>query len=229
VVEDIYIAIAGPLLLAVVAYALTSWRERAFEKRKTSFHAKREAFTRMNDALSRVGSNLAYLKGYTAQEWPNETPQQLGQSVIGMLGIITLAREDERAVEGSGLKDRIDRYNKIVEGKDTETEEVREAVRDWLITSLLSITYLRLRLAAYYSDEFARAYFAADILMNNDDVEKAAEAAMAFLMADLVAWAKQLEQAGSVPEPSILAGLNRLGELHRNLRVAMWEDLDDTL
>ena len=227
--EEIYVVIGGPLLLAVVAYALTSWRERAFEKRKTSFHAKREAFTRMNDALSRVGGNLAYLKGYTAQEWPNETPQQLGQSVIGMLGVITLAREDERAVEGSGLKDRIDRYNKIVEGKDTETEEVREAVRDWLVTSLLSITYLRLRLAAHYSDEFARAYFAADILMNNDEVEKAAEAAMAFLMADLVAWAKQLEKAGSVPEPSILAGLTRLGELHRNLRVAMRADLDKTL
>src|SRR2546426_7698251 len=85
VVEDIYVAIGGPLLVAVVAYALNSWRERAFEKRKASFHAKREAFTRMNDALSRVGANLAYLKEYTAQDWANEAPQQLAQSVIRML------------------------------------------------------------------------------------------------------------------------------------------------
>ena len=81
---------------------------------------------------------------------------------------------------------------------------------------------------ARHIEGFERAFLDADILVDNDEIEDAANVLMNSVLADLVRWGQEDPAKGINPQ-DILGRLNTIGELHRRMRHAMYIDLEETL
>lgn len=221
-----------PLTVPVAAYLLNSHAQREFEKRKTAYHGKLEAYKVMNAAMSRVFSNLVNLKAYLAPQWELETSEGLEDSLRQLFGILALAREDEREVGGSAIQETIGTYNKIVSDTAPESDKRSEALKEWALGAFLTLVLLRLRLIAHHADVFTRSYYDADILTDDDAVEKAAAALNSYLLNDLFQLSRHADKKMVGDDEAFqefLKTFSRFDSLSRDLRDAMWDDLDRTL
>lgn len=222
------VSVLGSVMLATLGYFLNGRQNRTLEKSKTKYHEKLKAYRRMNESFSALRDNLLLLKTYQERSWGEGDLDALKMDTFLMLSHLAIAREHGKMMGSEVLQKVFDEYNEIAETESFESERGGKRLRDWLGSAFVSLMLVRIHLLVRHTEGFERAFLDADILIDNDEIEDAANVLMNSVMADLVKWGEE-DPTKAINTQDILGRLNKIGELHKRMRDAMYIDLEETL
>jgi hypothetical protein len=223
-----YFAAVLVALIAVAGYGVTAKYQRDFEKRKINYQTKLTAYTRMTDTASGATANLIHFMIYLTDVWSGGDRNALDQAMIRTQILLSLTREDEKVVGAEAVKMCFDDLEALRGKHPDESEEQLKSYSDWIRITMMRLILLRVRLAIFHAQEFAKAFAEADIVTDNDDVEKAAGELFAYFNRVQLEWGNRAVIEGVTLE-TVLKENAEIDKLHKVLRDKMWADLDETL
>lgn len=220
------LSIFGSALLATLGYFFNGRQDRTLEKRKTKYHQKLSAFRQMNGTFSRLRDNLLLLRTYTGRSWGEGDSKALDTDAMIMLSHLAIAREHAKLIGSEAIQELFEQFN---ETNKVQPDETRiERLREWLGSAFVSLVLFRTRLMVHSGEAFERAFLDADILIDNEEIESAANSLMTSVMEDLSRWSAE-DPSKALTDQELLARLNHWGKLHKGMRDAMYNDLESTL
>lgn len=222
------VSVLGSVILATLGYFLNGRQNRTLEKRKTKYHEKLKAYRRMNESFSRLRDNLLFLKTYLGRSLEEGDSETLEKDVLLMLSHLTITRQHAKMMDSQVVHRYFDEYNEIVKTESLESKKGRERIRGWLDSAYASLLLFRIHMMMYDAERFERAFLDADILIDDWEIENSANALMNSVMTDLMKWDEE-DPTKTVSVQEVIRRLDHIAVLHKRMRGAMYNDLENTL
>ncbi len=220
---DLVDSIVITAIALALAYFFNGQLQQRLEKRTTSYYAKLEAFRGINQSAMGVVGALIGLRNLFGLLKENSLTEAEVFEIAWQLG---MAREAERPL-GTTIADTTAIDFKAASLENEEKERL-EALRAWAESTQFSLLVLYTRVLAFHIDALTLQARQADLVSNYDDVESS----LSRFLRLVLHYSEHInDRAGrGSPSPEELdAEIAALGEEWKNLRLAMWIELERTL
>lgn len=220
---DLVSSIFLTAFVLALAYFFNGQLQRRLEKRTTSYHVKLEAFQAINRSAMGVIGALIGLRNLFGLLKENSLTDAEVIEIAWQLG---LAREAERPLETTIVDTMAIDFKAA--SLEKEEDERLTAIRSWADATHFSLLVLYTRVLAFHIDALTLQASQADLVSNHDDVESSLSRFQARVSQYSGYIADRTGRGSPFPE-ELDAEIAALDEEWRNLRLAMWVELERTL